>query len=365
MSKFLENFNKTASKFEGVSLNIHEPTFYLSSGNYIMNKLLYGSYDKCFPQGRLSAIGGLSSTGKTFIASNVARYALNNNIGVLYIDTERAIDNGHFKAIGIDPDHPLLQYAAVYSIEQTVKLVSTFIKEYRKAAETTPFLIVIDSLDMLETESEETNYEKGEIKGSQGQNEKQLKKMLKMFVHDIESVPMHMLCTKQVYVNQDDATKHIEPYKFTEALKFAFSQILTVGKLTLKDKSTNEYIGFTLRAFGSKTRFTKPFQTAIIQIPYDTGMDPYTGVIEAAEALGIIQKSGAWYTYKDEKFQNGEKGFEKFKHILLEELRKHENETLSVTAEGDLETNEESSTEDSPQEIIKKKFGKKKNESNS
>ena len=363
MSKFLENFNKTASKFEGVSLNIHEPTFYLDSGNYIINKLLYGSYDKCFPQGRLSAIGGLSSTGKTFIASNVARYALDNNIGVLYIDTERAIDKGHFKAIGIDPYHPLLQYAAVQTIEQTVKLVSTFIKEYRKAAETTAFLIVIDSLDMLETESEETNYEKGEIKGSQGQNEKQLKKMLKMFVHDIESVPMHMICTKQTYVNQDDATKFIEPYKFTEALKFAFSQILTVGKMTLKDKTTNEYTGFTLKAFGSKTRFTKPFQTAIIQVPYDSGMDPYTGILEVAVALNVVEKNGSWYDYKGNSFQ-GEKGFEKFRESVLNDLRKLENETLNVTAEGELESNEDSK-EETPKEIIKRKFGKKKDESNS
>lgn len=367
MSKFLDAFRKKASKVDGVDLVMHTPSFFLDSGNFVINKLLYGHYDKCFPQGRLSAIGGPSSTGKTYVASNCAKYALEAGVGVLYIDTENAIDEGHFDAIGIDPEHPLLQYSAVSSIAQCIEIVSMFMKTYRDSGETIPFLIVIDSLDMLQTESEETNYAKGEIKGAQGQKQLQLKRMLTAFVHDVKTVPMHILCTKQVYVNQDDATKLIEPWKFTESLKFAFSQILLVTKLTLRDETTKEYSGFKLKAFGFKTRFTKPFQTAEIEVPYDSGMDRYTGLLSGAAALGIVKappKGDSWYTYGVEKFQK--KGFSKYQDEILKLMIEREDQSLNVQVEGEEESGEteEAATSTKPIDVVKKKFGKKANESN-
>lgn len=363
MSKFLDNFRKSASKIKGVSIIIHEPTFYLDSGNYIINKLLYGEYGKCLPQGKMSAIAGPSATGKTFVASNVARYALESGIGVLYVDTENAIDNGHFEAIGIDPEHENLQYVSLNTITQAVKTISTFISDYRDSGETMPFLIVVDSLDMLQTDSDAENYEKGDQKGGQGQKEKQLKKMLAAFVHDIKTVPMHMICTKQVYVNQDDATKYIEPWKFTEALKFAFSQILLVTKLSLRDDKTKEYLGFTLKAFGLKTRFTKPFQVAEIQVPYDSGMDRFTGMLKAAISLGVVTQGGAWYYFGDDKWQ-GEANWTPYKEKIRDAVFKLESQDLMVQIDGEEETGEAepadtSETELTPKEIVKKKFGKK------
>lgn len=360
MSKFLENFRKEASKIKGVDLEMHLPSFFLDSGNFIINKLLYGSYTKCLPQGRISAIGGPSSTGKTYVASNCAKYALEQGVGVLYVDTENAIDKGHFDAIGIDSEHPLLQYSAVSTIPQAIKVIATFISEYRDSGETTPFLIIIDSLDMLETESDEKNYDKGEIKGGQGQKQLQLKKMLAAFVHDIKRVPMHMLCTKQVYVNQDEATKHVEPWKFTEALKFAFSQILLVTKLSFRDEATKEYLGFKLKAFGFKTRFTKPFQTAEIEVPYESGMDRYTGLLSAAVSLDIVRKSGSWYYFGEHKWQ-GEAAWTPHQEAILAEIIKLEDKDLHVQVEGIEESGEverDTTDPETVKDIVKRKFKK-------
>jgi recombination protein RecA len=362
MSKFLDKFKKAASKIDGVGVELHEPTFWLDSGNYVINKLVGGTYLKAFPQGKLSAIAGPSSTGKTFVASNCAKFALDQGIGVLYIDTENAIDEGHFKAIGIDPHHPLLAYSDVRTITQTVKVVSTFIKEFRDSGETTPFLIIIDSLDMLETDTDAENYDKGDIVGGQGQKEKQLKKMLGAFVHDIKSVPMHMICTKQVYVNQDKYTNKIEPWKFTECLKFAFSQILLVTKLMLKDKTSGAYKGFKLKAFGFKTRFTKPFQQAEIDIPYDTGMDPFTGLLGAAESFGIVKKNGSWYEYNGEKFQST--SFELVQERVLKDIIALGDKDLVVNIEVEEDLSEAENdpevelTPAEAKEAVKKKFKK-------
>lgn len=335
MSTFTDKFRKTATGIEGISLDLIEPTFWLDFGNYTLNKILSGSFVRGLPQGRLSALAAPSSAGKTFLSTNCAKFALDAGIGVLYIDTENAVDVGHFANIGIDIENPLLVYVGVRTIGQTIETVQSFIKDYRESNETQPFLIIIDSLDMLQTDSDVVNYDKkGELAGDQGQQAKQTKKMLGAFVHDIKRMPMHMLCTKQVYKNQDKISALSEPFLFTDGLKFAFSQILTLVKLILKDKKTNIHEGFTLKAFGYKTRFTKPFQQCYIEVPYETGMDRFTGLLVAATALNVVEKNGGWYTYKGEKFQ--ESNFSKYQDDILKDLISiEESVVLAPEIEGD------------------------------
>lgn len=334
--EFLKKFRKDVSKM-GVNLEIHNPTFWLSSGNAIVNKLISGSYTKGFPQGRISALTGPSAAGKTFLAGNAARSALENNIGVFYIDTENAIDSNHLKNMGIDETHPLFQYADCSKISQCVAIVSNFIKSYKESNETTPFLIIIDSLDMLQTDGDAEKYEKGEVGGDQGQWAKQVKKMLQVFVQDIKKVNIHMACTKQVYANQDPIDKLQNPWKFTDALKFAFSQIIVVSRLLLKDKTTNTFNGIRLQAFGFKTRFTQPFQKCTIEVPYESGMDFYTGTLEAAAGLNVVIKNKGWYEFNGEKFQESQwKKDESLKIKIFEELMKRENESLFIQNENEV-----------------------------
>jgi len=49
---------------------------------------------------------------------------------------------------------------------------------------------------------------------------------------------------------------------------------------------------------GYKTRFTKPFQKVEIEVPYESGMDPYSGLLEVAKAVGVVIQHGSWYTIK-------------------------------------------------------------------
>lgn len=332
---FLNNFRKGVAKNKDIALDLAEPKFWLDSGNFIINKIMSGSYHRAFPQGRMTALAGPSFAGKSFVASNVARYALDNNIGVLYIDTENAIDKGHFEAIGIDADNPLLQYASISTISSCITLVSSFVKHYRDSKDDKPpFLIVIDSLDMLQTDSEAENYDSGNIRGDQGQQAKQLKRMLAAFVQDIKNTDLHILCTKQVYRNQDAIGARQEPWLFTDSLKFAFSQIILVTKLLLRDKKTSSFEGIRLKVYGYKTRFTKPFQQCVLEVPYDAGMNKYSGILEAALSLEIVQKAGAWYSYNGKKFYESEfyekEDFQEIRDAVLGDLVAKEDEDLRV-----------------------------------
>lgn len=346
MAGFLKDVRKDEAKLveSGISIKSPRPTYWISTGNYVLNKIISGMYKGGIGQGRLAAVTGPSSAGKSFIIGNIAREAQKQGIGLLVVDSENALDDGFMTALGVDVDADDYVYRGVPTIPDCTKIVSGFVKSYRAHKETQPFLIIVDSLDMLQTESQATNYDKGEVKGDQGQHAKQTKAMLSPWVHDIKSLNISILCTKQVFQEQDPMLQKNPQtaWKFTESAKYAFSQILLVTKFMLKDEVTKIpgkkdtiYSGIRLKAYGMKTRFTKPFQSASVEVPYETGMDPYNGLLDAAKAIGVVTTSGSWSYFGDEKFQ-GDAGFDKYKDEILEAMVAKESEYLNVELEGEI-----------------------------
>lgn len=327
---FLEDFKKDTKKMEGVSISSPGPKFWISTGNYVINKIISGKYEGGIGQGKLALLAGPSSAGKSFLVGNIVKSAQEMGCGVLIIDSENALDDDFMRKIGANPDDEFYIYRGVSNIQQTTSIVSKFLKSYRKHGEDKKFLIVIDSLDAMLTENAANAFEDGIVKGDQGQQAKQLKAMLSPFMHEIKDLNIAILCTKQVYKTQDpiEAKNPITEWKMTDALKYPFSQIMLVSRLLLKNDTTKKYEGIRLKVFGYKTRFTKPFQTAMIEVPYEEGMDKYTGIMEVAESLGLITRSGAWYDFNGKKFQS--KNFSEIQEEVLKELIERENETISI-----------------------------------
>lgn len=334
LDNFLSDFKKSTNKMAGVSDIATPPEFYIDTGNYCLNKLISGDYlNGGWAQGRLAGIAGPSASGKSFLAGNAIKIAQDLGYGIFIIDSENALDETYLGNMGVDLDNPLFLYRGVTGISQAIEVFSKFTKAFRSTNMKERFLFLTDSLDMLMTDSEVEKYEKrNTIGGDQGQQAKQLKKMLQVMMHDIKNLPIAGLMTKQVYKNQDPVMQKQEPYIFTDALKFAFSQILQISRLFLKDDKTKNFEGITLRAFGYKTRFAKPYQQIKIEVPYDTGMDKYSGILDAAEYLGIVEKNGGWYSYQGQKFQKGT--FEQYANDIL--LAVAENDSnLNVEIEED------------------------------
>ena len=86
-----------------------------------------------------------------------------------------------------------------------------------------------------------------------------------------------------------------------DAEKFALSHIAMLSKLKLKDKNdTKNVLGIRMKVEGYKTRFTQPYQSVTIEVPYETGMDAYNGLVDVAKSLGILTQRGAYYYLQDE-----------------------------------------------------------------
>jgi recombination protein RecA len=296
---FLKAFDKELESMEGVGTSSLPPKFWVSIGNYVLNRIISGSFFKGVPQGRITNLAGPSGAGKSYVAASLVKSAQNTGSYVLVVDSENALDNVFMNKIGVRTTGDCYRYAGVSTIHQTTAVISKFIKGYRDEIgndpDAQPLFILIDSLDMLITDTEVDNYNKGVQKGDQGQKNKQLKQMLRTFVQDIKHLNIVMVVTSQVYKNQD-VTNGEGLYVVADAVKFSASQIIMLTKLKLKGENASDVRGIRMKAEGYKTRFTKPFQTVTVEVPYDTGMDPYSGMLAVAQELGVIKKAGSRYT---------------------------------------------------------------------
>lgn len=309
---FLKDFKKDLDKI-GLSEGSSEPPkYWYSTGNHVLNKVISGSVYGGIPQGRITGLVGPSGSGKSFIASNIMREAQKQGAYLVTLDSENALDDDFVSKIGVNVKDDYT-YVPVDTIPQVQKVISSFINGYKNEYGDDPnaphVLITLDSLDMLITETEEDNFRKGVTKGDQGQRNKQLKAMLRQFVQAIKHYNIAMVVTDQVYKNQDVMNGE-GVWMVKDAIKYSLSQVIMLTKLKLRDKSTagsREIHGIRMKCEGYKTRFTKPFQTVTIEVPYDTGMDPHNGLLDVAVDLKIVEKKGSWYYYKDSKFQ--EKNF--------------------------------------------------------
>jgi RecA/RadA recombinase len=318
---FLDKFSKEIEKVEGIAGSSKPPAYWFSTGNYVVNKILGGSFHRGIPQGRVTGLAGPSGAGKSFVAGNIIKNAQDDGAFILVVDSENALDDEFMRKIGVDVENKYM-YKSVTTIPHVTKIVSGFLKGYKSEydgdAEDPKILIVIDSLDMLMTETELEHYAKGNQKGDQGQRNKQLKAMLRTFVQDIKSHNISIVCTSQVYKNQDVMNGE-GVWIVSDAVKYSLSQIALLTKLKLKGDD-REVTGIKMKVESYKTRFSKPFQTVTCEVPYDTGMDPYSGLLEAVIAAGLVQQKGAWYQIKDTDTKFQRKNFADYAEEFLEEL---------------------------------------------
>ena len=320
---FLKDFRKTMDKMATVTTNFSPPTYWFGTGNYALNKSLSGSYLRGIPVGRITVLAGESGAGKSFLCGNTIREAQKEGAFILVLDSENAMDETFLADLGVETTPDKLMYVGVVTIQDVTSVLSEFITGYEKEygrdnLEAPKVMIVVDSLDMLLTDSESEKFNKGEQTGDMGQRTKLLKHMLRTIVSRISRLQIAFVATHQVYVNQD-ITNGQGKWIINNAVRYSASQIALISKLNLKEGS--EILGIRMRVDTYKSRFAKLGTRVEIEVPYTKGMDPYDGVLDDLVKEGIVEQAGAWYTLKLEgeepiKFQSKKFGKEIFDKVL-------------------------------------------------
>lgn len=312
-------------KVKGVHISVMsesklcDTTTYIKTPSLDLNRILSGSLFKGLPAGQLTAIVGEEHSMKTSFMCLCMAEALKNGLTPVIIDTEGGVKKEFAERWGLDLSKVLYVYTPWISKIQTVLAAL-------KESGDTKMIIGLDSIGGIEKYGSYESALDGDPKSDQGQLQRQIRVMLKLFLN---------ICIEQETIGIVTAHLYSRPGIIPmpdqigggKAVRLFPSILIQLKKEKLfdgitKDKKT---IGSIIKATTIKNRIYPPFQDAVVSIDYIKGIDPYAGILDLGVTAGLIEKAGSWYSYKGERLgqgsENANKVLPKFPR-LLEDINK-------------------------------------------
>ena len=295
VSKFRKEITKS---IDGLSIGFNDPTDWISTGNYALNYLISGDFNRGIPLGKVTVFAGDSGAGKSYICSgNIVKNAQEQGIFVVLIDSENALDEDWLKALGVDTSDSKLLKLSMAMIDDVAKTISTFMSDYKALAEgeRPKVMFVIDSLGMLLTPTDVNQFDAGEMKGDLGRKPKALTALVRNCVNMFGSYNVGLVCTNHTYASQDmfDPDDKISG---GQGFIYASSIVVAMKKMKLKEdedgNKVSEVNGIRAGCKVMKTRYAKPFEGVQVKIPYTTGMSPYSGLVDLIEKKNLLKREG-------------------------------------------------------------------------
>ena len=317
----VSKFRKTITKsIEGLSVGFNDPTDWVSTNNFALNYLISGDFNRGIPLGKVTVFAGESGAGKSFICSgNIVKNAQVQGIFPILIDTENALDEKWLHALGVDTSEDKLLKLNMAMIDDVAKMISEFVKEYKTLpVEGRPkVLFVLDSLGMLLTPTDVNQFNAGDMKGDMGRKPKALTALVRNCVNMFGDLNLGLVATNHTYASQDmfDPDDKISG---GQGFIYASSIVVAMRKLKLKEdddgNKISEVKGIRAACKIMKTRYAKPFESVQVKIPYETGMNPYSGLTDLIEGKELLKKEGnslVYTTIDGEIIKKFRKGWER------------------------------------------------------
>lgn len=294
-----------AVKSPTFNMGFSNVNIYASTGNLALNRRLSRDFNKGYLFGRSVVIAGEPGAGKSLHCAYVCAEAQReHNALIIWLDVEKASSEDWLAKTGIDMNNCVyLRIATISDAREALTAAMRVFKADR--AEDTPddrqpIVLVIDSYSGFMTESQYEKAEKGDSFADQGQLAKQTGDLLKAATHLADGIPLLVLGTVHLYTAQD-AHGH-SSQKMTGGVKARYmaSYVVMVKPSKLRESKAydSDVLGITSTFSIEKCRFAKPFENVEIDIPYDTGMDRYSGLFELMLEESIVrQVNQGWFAF--------------------------------------------------------------------
>ena len=245
------------------------------------------------PRGRIVEIFGPESSGKTTLALQVVAQAQKNGGTAAFVDAEHALDPAYAEKLGVNISDLLVSQPDTGE----------------QALEITDMLVRSGAVDVIIVDSVAALTPKAEIEGEMGDSHmglhaRLMSQALRKLTGNIKRANTLVVFINQIRMKIGVMFGSPETTTGGNALKFYASvrmDIRRIGSL----KRGDEIIGNETRVKVVKNKVAPPFKEAVFDIIYNEGVSRESELIELGVAQGLLDKSGAWYSYKGERLGQG------------------------------------------------------------
>lgn len=252
------------------------------------------------PRGRVVEIYGPESSGKTTLTLSIIKQIQHMGGTAAFIDAEHAFDSNYAKKVGVKLDDLLISQPDTG--EQALEIAETLVRS--NAVD----LVVIDSVAAL-TPRAEIEGEMGDA--HMGLQARLMSQALRKLTAAISKSKTTVIFINQIRMKIGVMFGNPETTTGGRALKFYASVRIDLRK-TESIKSGDEFIGNRVKAKVVKNKVAPPFREAEFEIYFNEGISASSDVLELGVKYEIIQKSGTWFTYENEKLGQGKENACKF-----------------------------------------------------
>ncbi len=252
------------------------------------------------PRGRVVEIYGPESSGKTTLALHVIAEAQRAGGTCAFIDAEHAVDPGYARKLGVNIEDLLISQPDTG--EQALEITDTLVRSGAIA------VIVTDSVAALVPRAE-LEGEMGDV--HVGLQARLMSQALRKLTSSISRSQCMVVFINQIRIKIGVMFGNPETTSGGNALKFYASVRLDIRRIgAIKDR--DEVVGNQTRVKVVKNKIAPPFKTVEFDIMYGEGISKLGELIDLGVKAGIVEKSGAWFSYGDQRIGQGRENAKQF-----------------------------------------------------
>ena len=273
------------------------------------------------PRGRIIEIFGPESSGKTTLALHMIAEAQKMGGEAAFIDAEHALDPVYAKKLGVDIDNLIVSQPDTG--EQALEIAEALVRS--------------GALDIIVVDSVAALVPKAEIDGDMGDSHiglqaRLMSQALRKLAGAINKSKSVIVFINQLREKVGVMFGNPETTPGGKALKYYSSVRLDIRRGE-QIKQGNDIIGATTKIKVVKNKVAPPFKTAVVDIMYGTGISHEGAVLDLAVEAGIVEKSGAWYAYHENKIGQGKENVKIYlskNKDVLEEIENQVRECYGI-----------------------------------